>query len=146
MRSYILVLLATLATTGCVRSTRESQTDTQKQDTISVQGDLSVPDGNGGILLLPLDLRVVRSGTEVAVEASETKTGPDTEAIAGAVMRGVKTLLSSGTGGGMPALGTILDTVVGGTTTAGIRYLALAKRRQMRQVLPQPQTTSQPKE
>jgi len=72
------LLAMALLMCGCQRSTRHTEAQTDKADTVSVNGTAHVP----GFGAVPIEFRIERSGSEELREKSETQTQLDGAAIA----------------------------------------------------------------
>lgn len=130
----VLALVAVIALTGCIKSSTAS--DTVKQDRIVISGSLTIPTAEGP-KAVPISFSVDRRGTE-AIE-SKTQTGPDGAAIGREIAAALGPLLAAGTGGA--PWGQLLGGIGGAGTLATTAYLAMQKRKQMRQET-RPRTSS----
>ncbi len=81
MRALVF-LLAVLALAGCTetRATKDAQTD--RSDTLTMSGSVTVPMPQGGVAVIPVELTVERNGKETLREESESHTQIDAAAVA----------------------------------------------------------------
>ena len=133
MVAFVAVLIAVLG--GCTKSREQAQVHTEKADTVRLTGTVSMPGSDGVPVLLPIDLTADRQGTEQATEERERQTSLDGAAIGREIGAAVRAAIGPASGGALPSLSAILETVTGAGTMAGLGYLALKKRQQIRKGL-----------
>ncbi len=75
--ALVVVLLCSCSET---RATKEAQTE--RSDTLTMSGSVTVPMPQGGVAIIPVELTVERNGRETLREESQSKTQIDSAAIA----------------------------------------------------------------
>lgn len=124
-----LLILAIIS--GCAQSQTREESQTEKADTITVTGSITVPTADGP-RAVPVSITVDRKGTESEAKQSDTRSGIDGAAIG----REIATAIGPVIGAAVQAGGVPWAQILGGVGTATVAattgYLALKKREQLR--------------
>lgn len=144
---FILCVVACLLwLCGCTETRTNTQSETDRRDTMTLSGSVAVPMPAGGTAVVPIELTLERNGSETLRMETESKTQIDAQAIAqqvGAVVgKSLDAAIAKLTGLQLsaktsqpwditPAEGTLAGGLAGLAMFAGREYMA--RRRLVRQ-------------
>ena len=124
----VLLIASLVMLCGCTKSREETQRDTEKVDDIHISGLVPVTGPDGTIINAPISFDIKRTGTEAERSESKRETTIDGAAIGREIGSAVR-MAMQGAGGGLPGW---VNVVGDAAMAAGVGYLALKKREQLK--------------